>query len=71
MLSHHPARAIAQGLAASTERRAPPGHPVGPNQRRWPAPFAPAPLQSLRHYYEAVRPSPAHRYFRPHGDRRL
>ena len=28
-------------------------------------------LQSLRRYYEAVRPSPAHRYFRPHGGSRL
>jgi len=71
ILSHHPARAIARRLPPSTERRAPPGEPVGPNQRRWPTPFAPAPLQSLRHYYEAVRPSPAHRYFRPRGISRL
>ena len=40
-------------------------------QPRWPTPFAPAPLQSFHHYYEAVRPSPAHRYFRPRGGRRL
>ena len=32
-LSHHPARAIARRLPPSTERRAPPGEPVGPNQR--------------------------------------
>ena len=37
-------------------------HNSGP---RWPAPFAPRPLQLLHYYYEAVRPSPAHRYFRP------
>ena len=78
-LSIHPARAIARGLPASTERGAPPdmqkalasGMTVGPNQRRWPAPFAPVPLQDLRHYYEAVRPSPVHRYFRSRGFSRL
>jgi hypothetical protein len=31
----------------------------------------PAPLQSLHRYYESVRPSPAHRYFRPRGCSRL
>jgi hypothetical protein len=31
ILSHHPARAIARRLPPSTERRAPPGEPVGPN----------------------------------------
>jgi hypothetical protein len=45
--------------------------PVGPIHRRWPAPFAPQPLQPLRRYYGAVRPSPAHRYFRPCGWNRL
>jgi hypothetical protein len=34
ILSHHPAPAIARRLPPSTERRAPPGEPVGPNQRR-------------------------------------
>src|SRR6185436_14320998 len=33
ILSHHPARAIARRLPPSTERRAPPGEPVGPHQR--------------------------------------
>lgn len=70
-LSPHPARATARSLPAPTERKALPGEPVGPNQRRWPAPFAPAPLQSLQRYYEAVRPSPVHRYFRPRGFSRL
>src|SRR6476469_4847140 len=31
ILSHHPARAIARRLPPSTERRAPPGEPVGPH----------------------------------------
>jgi hypothetical protein len=70
-LSRHPARATARRLPPSTEQRAPPGEPVGPNQRRWPTSFAPAPLQDLRRYYEAVRPSPTHRYFRPRGGSRL
>jgi hypothetical protein len=34
-------------------------------------PFAPRPLQPLPRYYGAVRPSPAHRYFRPCGWGRL
>jgi hypothetical protein len=28
-------------------------------------------ITPLRRYYEAVRPSPAHRYFQPHGWSRL
>jgi len=43
-LSTYTARAIARRLPPSTERRAPPGEPVGPNQPRWPTPFAPRPL---------------------------
>src|SRR5271169_6491950 len=38
---------------------------------RWPAPFAPRALHPLPRYYEAVRPCPAHRYFRPRGWSRL
>jgi hypothetical protein len=34
ILSHHPARAIARRLPPPVERRALPGEPVGPNQRR-------------------------------------
>jgi hypothetical protein len=45
--------------------------PVGPLRLQWPAPFAPRALHPLHHYYEAVRPSPAHRYFRPRGWSRL
>jgi hypothetical protein len=48
-----------------------PANRLAQNQRRWPAPFAPRPLQPLQHYYRAVRPSPAHRYFRPCGCSRL
>ena len=33
--------------------------------------FAPRALHPLHRYYEAVRPSPAHRYFRPCGWSRL
>src|SRR5882672_3734266 len=36
-----------------------------------PPPFAPRALYPLHRYYEAVRPSPAHQYFRPHGWCRL
>ena len=39
-------------------------------QRRC-APFAPRGITPLHHYYGAVRPSPAHRYFRPRGWSRL
>ena len=45
--------------------------PVDPSKWRWPAPFAPRALHSLHRYCEAVRPSPAHRYFRPRGFSRL
>src|SRR6478752_6984670 len=34
ILSHHPARVTARRLPPSVERRALPGEPVGPNQRR-------------------------------------
>ena len=72
ILSHHPARATARRLPPSVE---PPGssrhNQLAQIQRRWPAPFAPRPLQPLHRYYGAVRPSPAHRYFRPCGWSRL
>ena len=45
--------------------------PVDPSQWRWPAPFVPRALHPLPRYYEAVRPSPAHRYFRPRSWSRL
>src|SRR5215467_4923757 len=45
--------------------------PVDPSQWQRPAPFARRALHPLRRYYGAVRPSPAHRYFRPGGWSRL
>ena len=72
ILSHHPAHAITRRLPPSAEQEGSSRHNrLAQVQRRWPAPFAPAPLQSLRHYYEAVHPSPAHRYFWPSGGSRL
>jgi hypothetical protein len=35
------------------------------------SPFAPAPLQNLRRYYELLRPCAPHWYSRPRGDRPL
>ena len=35
------------------------------------SPFGPAPLQSLRPYYEPLRPCAPHRYSRPRGFSRL
>ena len=46
-LSTYTARATARRLPPSVEQGAHPGKPVGPNQPRWPASFAPAPLQRL------------------------
>src|SRR6266481_2610889 len=75
-LSRHPARAIARRLPPSIEHRVPPGvgwtqHQLTRAKWRWPAPFAPRALHPLPRYYEAVRPSPAHRYFRPRSWSRL
>ena len=41
--------------------------PVGPIHRRWPAPFAPQPLQLLHHYYKLLRHSVLHWYSHPYG----
>ena len=70
ILSHHPARAIDRRLPPSVGCQA---LPVAswPDPTSMTRPFAPAPLQGLRCYYEAGRPSPAHRYFRPRGWSRL
>ena len=69
-LSRHPARATARRLPPSVENWSSPCCQLARSQRR-PAPFAPRALHPLRHYYRAVRPSPAHRYFRPRGWSRL
>src|SRR5215467_14329562 len=73
ILSHHPARVIARRLPPSAEIfRAPPGYnPVGPSSTAMTRPLRSTGITPLHHYYEAVRPSPAHRYFQPRGWSRL
>jgi len=72
ILSHHPARAIARRLPPSAE---PSGSsrfdPVGPSSTAMTHPLRSTGITPLQHYYEAVRPSPAHQYFRPRGWSRL
>jgi len=72
ILSHHPARAIARRLPPSAE---PSGssrcNPVGPSSTAMTRPLRSTGITPLHHYYGAVRPSPAHRYFRPRGWSRL
>ena len=67
-VSLHPARATPNGLPAV------PGQHRAPPDTGWPdgAVRVTHPLRSLGvppapRYYEVVRPSPAHRYFRPRG----
>src|ERR1700730_9003124 len=71
-LSHHPARAIARRLPPSAE---PSGSsrfdPVGPWSTAMTCSLCSTGITPLRRYYEAVRPSPAHRYFRPRSWSRL
>jgi hypothetical protein len=66
-LSRHPARATARRLPPSILKSSSSRCRVTRSQWRWPAPFAPRALRPLHRYYEAVRPCPAHRYFRPRG----
>ena len=73
-LSRHPARATTGRLPPSVERWSSSRRQmasVGPLRLRWPTPFAPRALHPLHHYYEVVRPSPAHQYFQPRGWCRL
>src|SRR5260221_11026900 len=71
-LSIHPARVTARRLPPSAE---PSGSsrfdPVGPRSTTMTYPLRSIGITPLRRYYEAVRPSPAHRYFQPHGWSRL
>jgi hypothetical protein len=71
-LSIHPARVTARRLPPSAE---PSGssrfNPVGPSSTAMTHPLRSTGITPLRRYYEAVRPSPAHRYFRPRGWSRL
>src|SRR3984893_14985186 len=68
ILSHHPARAIARRLPPSAEILGSSRFdPVGPSSTAMTRPLRSTGITPLRHYYEAVRPSPAHRYFQPRG----
>src|SRR5216683_4155082 len=71
-LSIHTARVIARRLPPSAE---PSGSsrfdPVGPCSTTMTCLLSSAGITPLQRYYEAVRPSPAHRYFRPRGWSRL
>src|SRR5499427_9258249 len=72
ILSHHPARAIARRLPPSAEIAGSSRFdPVGPRSTTMTHPLRSMGITPLRRYYEAVRPSPAHRYFQPHGWSRL
>jgi hypothetical protein len=68
ILSHHPARATKRRLPLSAERSGSSRfNPVGPCSTAMTCLLSSAGITPLRCYYEAVRPSPAHRYFRPRG----
>ena len=72
ILSHHPARVTARRLPPSAERSGSSRfNPVGPCSTAMTCPLCSAGITPLHCYYEAVRPSPAHRYFRPRGWSRL
>src|SRR6202171_1636934 len=70
-LSRHPARATARRLPPSVENWSSSCCQLARSQRRWPAPLRSTGITPLQHYYGAVRPSPAHQYFRPRGWSRL
>src|SRR5260370_13322037 len=71
-LSIHTARVIARRLPPSAERSGSSRfNPVGPSSTAMTRPLCSAGITPLQRYYEAVRPSPAHWYFRPRGWRRL
>ena len=72
ILSHHPARAIARRLPPSAELSGSSWFdPVGPCSTAMTHPLRSTGITPLHHYCRAVRPSPAHRYFRPRGWSRL
>ena len=71
-LSIHTARVIARRLPPSAERSGSSRFdPVGPSSTAMTCPLCSTGITPLQRYYEAVRPSPAHRYFRPRGWSRL
>ena len=70
--SIHTARAIARRLPPSAEISGSSRFdPVGPSSTAMTRPLRSTGITPLHHYYGAVRPSPAHRYFRPRGWSRL
>src|SRR5262250_1660295 len=72
ILSHHPARVTARRLPPSAERSGSSRFDsVGPSSTAMTCPLCSTGITPLRRYYDAVRPSPAHRYFQPHGWSRL
>jgi hypothetical protein len=72
ILSHHPARATARRLPPSAESSGSSRYdPVGPSSTAMTCPLCSTGITPLHRYYGAVRPSPAHRYFRPRGWSRL
>jgi hypothetical protein len=71
-LSIHTARVIARRLPPSAERSGSSRFdPVGPSSTAMTRPLCSTGITPLQRYYGAVRPSPAHRYFRPRGWSRL
>ena len=61
-----------EGCRLPLNPRARPGfYPVGPCSTAMTRPLRSAGITPLRHYYGAVRPSPAHRYFQPRSWSRL
>ena len=67
-LSIHPARVTARRLPPSAEPSGSSWYdPVGPSSTAMTCPLCSTGITPLHHYYRAVRPSPAHRYFRPRG----
>src|SRR6266566_5533129 len=63
-LSIHPARAIIRRLPPSAEIAGSSRFdPVGPRSTTMTHPLRSMGITPLHRYYEAVRPSPAHRYF--------
>jgi hypothetical protein len=67
-LSIHPARVTARRLPPSAEPSGSSRYdPVGPSSTAITRPLRSTDITPLHHYYRAVRPSPAHRYFRPRG----
>src|SRR5260370_12555450 len=72
ILSHHPARVTARRLPPSAEISGSSRYdPVDPSSTAMTRPLCSTGITPLRHYYGAVRPSPAHRYFQPRGWSRL